>query len=150
MSETGLKRLAIWALILAAAGIAFWTSFRNSVDMASIAQTDANGILRVKVLNAPDASVDAPLLLKIEYAHAEFRGSDGKPIALPFPQPFTAVLVDGKNRLVARLGKPDAQGNVPAIENFPRDEKYFWVGFPKITTDGKPVSLLIRNPFYGK
>lgn len=150
MSEKTLKRFGLWALILVATGIAFWTSFRNAVDMASIVRTDADGILRVKVLNNPDEADDSPLYLQITYTHSELRGNDGRPVALPFPQPFIAVLVDEQNRLVAQLGEPDAQGNVPAIENFPRGEKYFWIGFPKIKEDGKPVSLLIRNPFYGK
>lgn len=142
------QKLAIWALILIAAGIAFFTSFRNSVEMASIAETDENGILRVYVRNDPETDGKTDLLLKLEYVHVNKTGSDGRPLPLAFPQPFVAVLVDGQNRIVARLSPPDADGNVPAISNVPQNEKYFWVGFPQIRIEGKPASLLIRNPFF--
>lgn len=150
MEAKNLKRFSVCVLVFIAAGIAFWTSFRNAVDMASIVRTDADGILRVHVLNPIGDAADSPLRLRIEYTHADLRGSDGKPINLAFPQPFTAVLVNGENQIIARLGAPDIDGTIPPVENFPRDEKYFWVGFPKITEDGKPVSLLIRNPFYSR
>lgn len=150
MTQKTLKRLTLWTLILAAAGIAFWTSFRNALDMASIVRTDANGILRVKVLNPPETPSSEPLRLQLEYRHAEKIGVDGKPLALPFPKPFVAVLVNENKQVFTRLGEPDASGNLPAVENCPRHEKYFWLAFPKITEDGKPVSLLIRNPFYSE
>lgn len=150
MLEKNLKRLALCVLIFVAAGIAFWTSFRNAVDMASIVRTDADGILRVYVLNSPEDSADSSLCLRVEYKHADLRGNDGGPLALPFPKPFTAVLVNDENQIIAQLGAPDAEGKLPPVENLPRDEKYFWIGFPKITEDGKPVSLLIRNPFYSR
>lgn len=142
------KKLALGLLIFVAAGIAFFTSFRNSVEMASIAQTDGNGILRVRVMNRPEIDGKTDLLLKIEYTHASKTGSDGRPLPLAFPKPFVAVLVDGENRIIARLQTPDAGGNVPAIPNVPHSEKYFWVGFPQIRIEGKPASLLIRNPFF--
>lgn len=142
------KKLALWLLILVAAGIALFTSFQNSVEMASIAQTDGNGILRVHVMNRPEIDGKANLLLKLEYVHANKTDSNGRPVPMAFPQPFVAVLADGNNRIVARLAAPDADGNVPAIPNIPRDEKYFWVGFPQIRIEGKPASLLIRNPFF--
>lgn len=144
------KRIAGCILIFVAAGIAFWTSFRNAVDVAAIVRTDVDGILRVHVLNAPDDPVDAPLYLRLEYTHADLRGADGKALPLPFPQPFVAVLVNEENRIITRLGSPDSEGKLPAVTDFPRDEKYFWIGFPRITEGGKPVSLLIRNPFYSK
>lgn len=144
MSSQTQKRIALGVLILLAAGIAFWSSFRNAVDMASIVQTDADGILRVKVISVPDS---AALRLQIEYRHAELRGADGRPIPLPFPQPFTALLVNEAKQVVARVGAPDADGMLPAIDEFPRGERYLWLVFPKIYADGKPASLLICNPF---
>ncbi|MGF0068469.1 hypothetical protein [Candidatus Spyradosoma sp. SGI.093] len=144
-----MKRLALWILVAAAAAFAFFASFRDAVDMASIARTDAGGVLRARVVNdeAELRTPGAPLRLKIEYAHAEKKSADGVPAPMPFPQPFVAVLVDGNNRVVARLQPPDADGNVPAISDFPRGEKYLWVGFPLVLTDGRPTSLLLRNPF---
>lgn len=144
-----MKRVLLWILVVAAAAFAFFASFRDAVDMASIARTDAGGVLRVRVANdeADLRTPDAPLRLKIEYAHAEKKSSAGVPAPMPFPQPFVAVLVDGGNRIVARLPQPDADGNVPAISDFPRGEKYLWVGFPFVLVDGKPASLLLRNPF---
>lgn len=142
-----LKGWLLWFLILGAAGIAFFTSFNQSIDTASIVRTDDDGILRVRVMNVPESPGNA-LLLKIEYTDAEKKSPSGDALAKPFPQPFVAVLVDGKNQIVAILPPPDAAGNVPAIQDFPRSEKYFWVGFPKILVDGKPASLLIRNPFF--
>lgn len=147
MNPQVLKRIALVVLILLAAGIAFWTSFRNAVDMASIVQTDADGILRVKVVSAPEEPT--PLRLQIEYRHAEFRGADGRPIPLPFPEPFTALLVNEAKQVVARLGAPDADGMLPAVD-FPRGERYLWLVFPKIYADGKPASLLICNPLYNE
>lgn len=147
MSPQVLKRIALVVLILIAAGIAFWTSFRNAVDMASIVQTDADGILRVKVVSAPEEPT--PLRLQIEYRHAELRGADGSPIPLPFPEPFTALLVTESKQVVARLGAPDADGMLPAVD-FPRGERYLWLVFPKIYADGKPASLLICNPLYNE
>ena len=147
MSPRILKRIALGILILIAAGIAFWSSFRNAVDMASIVQTDADGILRVKVIPVSDSEA---LHLQIEYRHAELRGADGRPLPLPFPQPFTAFLVNEAKQVVARVGNPDADGILPAIDEFPRSERYLWLVFPKIYADGKPASLLIRNPLCDK
>lgn len=141
------KKLGLWLLILAAAGIAFFTSFNNAIDTASIVRTDNDGILRVRVMNLPE-SRESALLLKIEYVHAEQKLPNGEALPMDFPKPFQAVLVDGNNQIVAMLQEPDAAGNVPAITEFPRSEKYFWVGFPQIRAEGKPASLIIRNPFF--
>lgn len=149
MSPQVLKRIALAVLILLAAGIAFWTSFRNAVDMASIVQTDVDGILRVKVVSVPGELTSAPLRMQLEYRHAELRGTDGRPLPLPFPEPFTALLVNEAKQVVARLGAPDADGMLPAVD-FPRGERYLWLVFPKIYADGKPASLLICNPLYNE
>ncbi len=148
MTPQILKRIALVALILLAAGIAFWTSFRNAVDMASIVQTDADGILRVKVIAVAGEPVPTSLRLQLDYRHAELRGADGRPLPLPLPQPFTALLVNEEKQVIARIGAPDADGMLPVIDNFPRGEPYLWLVFPKIYADGKPASLLIRNPLY--
>lgn len=150
MNKKILQRVALWVLILVAAGIAFWTSFRNAIEMASIVRTDADGILRVTVMNSPEDPAGTPLRLRLEYNYAEKRGADGKALPMPFPQPFSVVLVDENANVITWLGAPDEQGALPAVDVFPRNEKYLRLGFPKITEDGKPVSLLIRNPFYSE
>ncbi len=131
-------KILLWILIIVAVGIAFFTSFKNSLETASIAETDSGAILRVIVLNENPAPND-PLRLKILYASADKK--------IPLPKPFNAILTDGNGKVAARLGEPDSEGCVPEIESFPRGEKYLHVGFPDIKTDGKPTSLMFRNPF---
>ncbi|MCD8283166.1 MAG: hypothetical protein LUD52_00340 [Opitutae bacterium] len=140
-------KILLWALIVVAAGISFFSSFRNSVETASIVETDSGAILRVIVLNGQNPAADEPLRLKISYVAADKKTPAGAPLELPLPQPFVAVLADGSGKVAARLGEPDATGCVPAIEEFPRHEKYLYVGFPNIATGGKPTSLMFKNPF---
>lgn len=144
-----MKKLWLWVLIFLAASTAFYLSFQNSIEMASMAECDDGSVLRVVVRNEPPFLAGTPLLLKIEHSGIP-AGTSQKNAGNQKKVPFLALLIDSQKRVVARLGEPDEQGNVPAIENVPRDEKYLWIGFPRLKSAGAPPSLLIKNPFYAE
>ena len=140
-----MNKFALWVLIFVAAGTAFYMSFRNSVDMASIVECDDGNVLCASVL--PDSA--GALRVRIDYANTR-KTLSGEAGRAAFPSPFTVLLIDSEKRVVARKNLTEADENVFAPETFPRGEKYLWLGFPQLRADGKPASLLIRNPYYGK
>ncbi len=139
-------KIFLWILIISAGTIAFLASFKNSVETASIAETDAGTILRVFVLNEKNPQKNEALRLKISQVSAK-KNAAGTPTEIPFPRPFSAILTDGNGKIFAHLEEPNSEGIVPEISSFPRDEKFLHVGFPNIKTNGKPTSLMFENPF---
>lgn len=126
-----------WLLVAALALVAaFLFQWKNSLDQASIAQTDSGAIIRVK----PENSVDGDAFPRFRFF---FSGN------APFSE---ALLCDGAGNVVCRLkadaGTPDVfrrDGDFLA-ENFPR-ERFLRIVVPARQSDGAPVVLLVENPF---
>ena len=122
-----------WLVFAALAfGAAFFFQWKNSLDQASIAQTDAGGTVRAKI---------------------EESAPDGIRVFYEGPENFSEILLcDGDgNALCALERAPDD----PEFFRFPPDaprekiaEERFWrFVVPALKSDGKPVVLVVRNVF---
>ena len=122
-----------WLVFAALAfAAAFFFQWKNSLDQASIAQTDAGGTVRAKI---------------------EESAPDGIRVFYEGPENFSEILLcDGGGNVLCAL---DRAPDDPEFFRFPPDaprekiaEERFWrFVVPALKSDGKPVVLVVRNVF---
>lgn len=121
--------LAVAAIALVAAFLLQW---KNGIDQAAIAQTDDGQFIRAKIEGDAFRIFSAKTHTPIPEAF--LYGSDGEMLAKIVPAASDPALF--------RREKNDA-----STEEKLRGEKFLYIVIPSEKSDGKPVILLVKNPF---
>ena len=127
-------KIMLWLIAAAIAlAAAFLFQWKNGIDQASIAQTDAGDVVRVR------AERDVPAGFRVFFSGA--------------PEAFAeALLCDGDGNTLCALARSEADPerfDVPA--GFAAEkiagERFLRVVVPALKSEGAPVVLVVENPF---